>query len=97
MPANAASRLVPPRNPALTAAENAQETGNPRPEGRLLPQIAVPFGARRIANNAELAGSAPPGSVPGRVNPGAARCLAMSSPAEKAACERGLAASAAIR
>lgn len=90
-PMTAASRANPPRNPAIVAAENAKEPGVQRPEERVIPQISVPLKSRNVPDPA--ASSAPAG-VPGVVNDGAARCLAMRGAAEKAACERRLAASA---
>lgn len=87
----AASRLVPERNAAITAAENAKEPGVQRPEERVIPQISIPLRNRNIAPTPAVPASAVPGSVPGRVNEGAARCLAMETAAEKAACERRLA------
>jgi len=64
-----------------------------RPEERVIPQISVPLKSRKGAVPATTA-SVPAGSVPGAVNDVAARCLASGSAAERAACERRLAASA---
>lgn len=90
-PANAASRLVPPpRNPAAVAAENAKEPGAQRPDERVIPQITLPLRAKTVP---ATGASAPTGSLPGAVNDGAARCLAAGTAADKAACERRLAAS----
>ncbi|KQY85431.1 MULTISPECIES: hypothetical protein [Roseateles] len=94
-PAGAASRAMPARNPAITAAENAKEPGVQRPEERVIPQISVPLKSRNSTLPA-LSASAPAGSRPGTVNDDAARCLARSG-AEKAACERALAASAPVK
>ncbi|MBW8843729.1 MAG: hypothetical protein JF607_01970 [Burkholderiales bacterium] len=95
-PANAASKPAP-RNPAITAAENAKEPGNQRPEERVVPQISIPLKTRNSSAAATATASAPIGSVPGRVNEGAARCLALGGAEEKAACERRLAASAPVK
>ena len=89
-PMTAASRAIPARNPAIVAAENAKEPGVQRPEERVIPQISVPLKSRAVPSasaSAVLAGA------PGVVNDGAARCLAIRDAAEKAACERRLAAS----
>lgn len=91
VPDTAASRQVPTRNPAIRAAENAKEPGVQRPDERVIPQISVPLRSRNITP-AALA-SAPAGSIPGGVNDDAARCVAAGTAQEKAACERGAAAS----
>jgi len=93
----AASKQVPTRNAAVMAAENAKEPGNQRPEERLIPQISIPLKSRDRTAAAANAASAPAASVPGHVDDGAARCLAAGSSLEKAACERGLAASAPVK
>ncbi len=93
----AASRQVPTRNAAITASENAKEPGNQRPEERVIPQISIPLRNKNVMPLAAIPASAPVGSVPGRVNEGAARCVAISSASEKAACERGLAASGPMK
>jgi len=90
-PLTAASRQVPTRNAAITAAENAKEPGNQRPEERVVPQISIPLKPRNPALSA--AASTPVVTVPGGVDDGAARCLALRSADEKAACERRRAAS----
>lgn len=95
-PMTAASKQVPTRNAAVTAAENAKEPGNQRPEERVIPQVTIPLKPRN-GTAAATAASAPSRDTPGGVNEGAARCLALRSDAEKAACERGLAASAPER
>jgi hypothetical protein len=95
VPMTAASKQSPTRNAAVMASENAKEPGNQRPEERVIPQISIPFKPR--TGTAPAAASAPPGSVSGRVNEGAARCMALSGLAEKAACERGLPASAPVK
>lgn len=92
----AASRQVPTRNAAITAAENAKEPGNQRPEERVIPQIRIPLKPRNSAAAATIA-SAPAGNVPGGVDDGAARCMAAGSASEKAACESGLAASGPVK
>lgn len=100
-PASAASASVPAlaasrpatRSAAVRAAENAKEPGNQRPEERVIPQISVPLKGRSGAKAPALPASLPAGTVPGRVNEGAARCLAAGSPGERAECERALAAS----
>lgn len=89
VPQTAASRQVPERNPAIRAAENAKEPGVQRPDERVIPQISVPLRSRNIVP----AASAPAGSIPGGVNDDAARCLAARTAQDKAACERGAAAS----
>ncbi len=86
----AASRQLPARNPAITAAENAKEPGNQRPDERGIPQLSIPLKPRA---GATAAASVPAGSVPGGVDDSVARCLAAGSAAEKAACERRAAAS----
>ncbi|WP_157281694.1 hypothetical protein [Pelomonas sp. Root1237] len=96
-PMTAASRQVPTRNAAITASENAKEPGNQRPEERVIPQISIPLRNKNVMPLAAIPASAPVGSVPGRVNEGAARCVAISSASEKAACERGLAASGPMK
>jgi hypothetical protein len=90
-PAAAASRAVPTRNPAITAAENAKEPGAQRPDERVIPQISVPLKSRRSTILAEVAASASARGASGVVNDVAARCLASGS--SKAACEREAAAS----
>ena len=97
VPAAAASKPIPSRSPAVKAAENAIEPGVLRPEQRVIPQITLPLQGRNSPSSAAPAASLPAGSVPGAVNDGAARCLATSGAAEKAACERGLAASAPLK
>ena len=92
-PAGAASRAMPARNPAITAAENAKEPGVQRPEERVIPQISVPLKPRNSGAAAAATASAPVGSVPGAVNDMAARCKAASDAADKAACQRRPAAS----
>ncbi len=94
VPMTAASKQNPTRNAAVMASENAKEPGNQRPEERVIPQISIPFKPR---NSTAFAASGPTGSVPGGVDDGAARCLATGSGSEKAACERALAASAAVK
>lgn len=91
-PSNAASRVMPSRNAAVMAAENAKEPGVMRPEERVVPQIAVPLRSRTTAR---VAASAPAGGAPGAVNDKAARCLAAAGPAQRARCERERAAAAA--
>lgn len=91
-PSAAASRAVPPRNPAITAAENAKEPGVQRPDERVIPQISVPLKSRKVTALAATTASAPAGNVPGGVDDSAARCLA-STGSERAACEREAAAS----
>jgi hypothetical protein len=93
-PASAASGVVPSRNAAVMAAENAKEPGAQRPEERVVPQLSVPLQSRKSKLAAAAAASAPAGNVPGTVNDAAARCLAARDADEKAACERRLAASA---
>ncbi|HEY8881659.1 MAG TPA: hypothetical protein VIN03_29105 [Roseateles sp.] len=94
-PQTPASRQLPVRNPALTAAENAKEPGNQRPEERVIPQISIPLKTR--SSVAAIAASVPSGSRPGGVDDGAARCLALRNADEKAACEGGRAPSAPVR
>ncbi|KQV47390.1 hypothetical protein ASC95_24825 [Pelomonas sp. Root1217] len=94
-PVTAASRQVPTRNAAITASENAREPGNQRPEERVIPQISIPLKPREGTIAAATAASAPAGNVPGGVDDGAARCLASAS--DRAACERGLAASGPVK
>ena len=96
-PMTAASRQVPNRNPALTAAENTREPGNQRPEERVIPQISIPLKSRNSPATATTNATVPAGSVAGGVDDGAARCLARGNAAEKAACERALAASAPVK
>ncbi|MFG6416120.1 hypothetical protein ACG02S_19670 [Roseateles sp. DC23W] len=91
VPDTAASRQVPTRNPAIRAAENAKEPGVQRPEERVIPQISLPLRSRNVTP--ATSASAPAGSIPGGVNDDAARCLAAGTAQEKAACERGSAAS----
>lgn len=91
-PMTAASRTMPTRNPALTAAENTREPGLQRPDQRAVPQVSVALRGR--LGTEATAASAPAGSLPGAVNDGAARCLAAGSASDRAACERALAASA---
>lgn len=88
----AASKQVPTRNAAVMAAENAKEPGSQRPDERVIPQIRIPLKSRNSSTDV-AATSVPPGNVPGGVDDSAARCLAAGSASEKAACERGLAAS----
>ena len=97
VPAAAASKPIPTRSPAVKAAENANEPGVLRPEQRVIPQITLPLKGRNSPSAAAPAASLPAGSVPGAVNDNAARCLATIGAAEKAACERGLAASAPLK
>jgi hypothetical protein len=92
-PVTAASRVVPTRNAAVMAAENAKEPGVQRPEERVIPQISVPLKPRNSGAAAAATASAPVGSVPGAVNDMAARCMAASDAADKAACQRRPAAS----
>ena len=94
-PAAAASKPIPSRSAAVKAAENANEPGKLSPEQRVIPQIVLPLKGRNDPSPA--AASLPVGSVPGAVDDGAARCLASSDAAEKAACERGLAASGTVK
>ena len=93
----AASKALPARNPAITAAENAKEPGSQRPDERVIPQISIPLKSRNSATVTATPASAPAGSVPGGVNEGAARCLAAGNASEKAACERALAASGPVK
>lgn len=95
-PMTAASRQVPTRNAAILAAENAKEPGSQRPEERVIPQIRIPLKARSDTA-AEATAAAPADNVPGGVDDSAARCMAAKSPAGKAACERGLAASGPVK
>jgi hypothetical protein len=93
-PMTAASRQLPARNPVFTASENAKEPGNQRPEERVIPQISIPLKSRNLtAPAAATASSAPSSGLPGGIDEGAARCLALSSTAAKAACENRRAAS----
>lgn len=95
LPMTAASRQNPTRNAAITASENAKEPGNQRPEERVIPQISIPLKPR---HGTAAAGTAPaPAGVPGAVNDGAARCTAAGNAGERAACERGLAASGPVK
>jgi hypothetical protein len=96
VPAAVASRAAPARNPAITAAENAKEPGVQRPEERVIPQISVPLKSRQGSATVSASASAPAAGRPAAVNDGAARCLA-SSGSDKAACERGSAASAPVK
>lgn len=93
----AASRLVPARNTAITASENAKEPGVQRPEERVIPQISIPLKPRNSAATTAVTASAPAGSMVGRVNEGAARCMAAKSASERQACESGLVASAPVK
>jgi hypothetical protein len=93
VPMTAASRQVPTRNAAVMAAENAKEPGNQRPEERVIPQLRLPIKSRSSTAAAATTPSAPAGNVPGGVDDGAARCMAAKNAMDKAACERGLAAS----
>lgn len=95
-PMSAASKQVPTRNAAITAAESAKEPGNQRPEERVIPQISIPLKPRNSTATA-IAASAPAGSVPGGVDDGAARCLAAGGAGDRAACERGLSASSPVK
>jgi hypothetical protein len=95
-PMTAASRQVPTRNAAITASENAKEPGNQRPDERVIPQISLPL-KPRTGTIAATTASAPAGNVPGGVDDGAARCLATGSASDKAACDRGLAASGPVK
>lgn len=95
VPMTAASRALQTRSTAITAAENAKEPGNQRPEERVIPQISIPLKSR--SSTAATAASAPPARVPGGVNADAARCLAIGNASEKAACERALAASGPVK
>jgi hypothetical protein len=88
----AASKALPTRNPAVTAAEKAMEPDMQQPEERVIPLLSVPLKSRKNGPAAAIAASAPAGSVPGTVNDIAARCMA-SAVKDKAACERRLAAS----
>jgi hypothetical protein len=92
VPATAASRIVPTRNAALTAAENAKEPGAQRPEEKVIPQLSLPLRTR--PEKAVAAAASGPSNGTGALNDGAARCLATANAAEKAACERSVAASA---
>lgn len=92
VPATAASRIVPTRNAAITAAENAKEPGAQRPEEKVIPQISLPLKTR--PEKAVAAAASGPSTGTGALNDGAARCLATANAAEKAACERSVAASA---
>ncbi|RZL39707.1 MAG: hypothetical protein EOP35_03090 [Rubrivivax sp.] len=93
----AASRQVPTRNPALTAAENTREPGNQRPEERVIPQISIPFKSRNSTVPSATTAPMPAANVPGGVDDGAARCLAAGSASQRSACERGLAASGPMK
>jgi len=95
VPATAASRIVPTRNAAITAAENAKEPGAQRPEEKVIPQISLPLRTR--PEKAVAAAASGPTIGTGAVNDGAARCLATANPADKADCERRLAASAPMK
>jgi hypothetical protein len=95
-PMTAASKQVPTRNAAVMAAENAKEPCSQRPDERVIPQIRMPLKSRNSAA-ASTTPSAPPGNVPGGVDDGAARCMAAGSASEKAACERGVAASGPVK
>lgn len=86
VPATAASRMVPTRNAAVTAAENAKEPGTQRPEQKVIPQISLPLRTR--PEKAVAAAASGPTMGTGAVNDGAARCLAAGSATDKAACER---------
>ncbi|HEY9106380.1 MAG TPA: hypothetical protein VIN58_06855 [Roseateles sp.] len=92
VPVTAASRIVPTRNAAVTAAENAKEPGAQRPEEKVIPQISLPLRTR--PEKAVAAAASGPSTGAGALNDGAARCLATANTAEKAACERGVSASA---
>ncbi|MCE4556989.1 hypothetical protein [Pelomonas cellulosilytica] len=92
VPATAASRIAPVRNAAVQAAENAKEPGVARPEERVIPQISVPLTRKDRTAPGHEGASAPVRSGPA-VDDGAARCLAAETPAARAACQRGLAAS----
>lgn len=92
-PMTAASKQIPTRNAAILAAENAKEPGNQRPEERVIPQIRIPLKSR-TGPAAETNTAVPAGTVPGGVDDGAARCLTAKTAADKATCERRLAASA---
>jgi len=96
VPMTAASKQVPTRNAAVMAAENAKEPGNQRPEERVVPQIRIPLKSRSNAAAATTP-SVPTGNVLGGVDDGAARCMAAGNATDKAACERGLAASAPVK
>jgi len=96
VPMTAASRQVPTRNAAVMAAENAKEPGSQRPDERVIPQIRIPLKSRNSAA-ASTTTPVPPGNVPGGVDDGAARCLAVASVSERLACERRLAASAPMK
>ena len=97
VPMTAASRALPTRSTAITAAENAKEPGNQRPEERVIPQISIPLKSRNVSPLAATASSAPAGRVPGGVNAGAARCLAVGDASGRAACERALVASEPVK
>lgn len=84
-PATAASRVLPTRNAAVMAAENAKEPGGMRPEERVIPQVAVPL---RPRTEPAVAASSPSGGAPGTVNDEAARCMAAKGAAQRARCER---------
>lgn len=88
LPMTAASQVVPTRNATVRAAENAKAPGVQRPEERVTPQLSVPLRSRSVT------AAAAPASLPGAIDDGAARCLAVATAAARAACERGLAASA---
>lgn len=92
-PVTAASKAVPTRNAAVMAAENAKEPGVQRPEERVIPQLSVPLKSR----NSGATAPAPVGSAPGAVNDVAARCMAASDAADKAACQRQPAASEPVK
>jgi len=92
-PMTAASRVMPTRSAAVTAAENDKESATMQSEERVIPQISVPLKRRNSAATAAPSTSAPAGSVPGTVNDRVARCMALGSAGEKAACERAAAAS----
>lgn len=92
-PMTAASKVVPMRNPAILAAENAREPGTQRPEERVIPQISVPLKSRNIALPVATAASTAVGGRPGAIDDSAARCLAGGSAKERLACEAAARAS----
>jgi hypothetical protein len=92
-PADAKSRAVqralPVQSPAIGAVDNAQAPGDVRPERRVSPQIAVPLTPEgRIIRGRNQDARVKPAQ--GGIDDRAARCRAMKTAAERAACTDNL-------
>ncbi|MET0519634.1 MAG: hypothetical protein ABW005_12485 [Burkholderiaceae bacterium] len=79
---SAASRPLAARPPAVREAVNA---GPPAAVKPVVPQISIPL-SRKVERPASIRTSKIP-PVGGSIDDGAARCLAASSPGDRAACQ----------